>query len=379
MTRIYLIRHGEAEGNLYRRAQGHYEADITAKGHRQIAALAERFKDIHLDALYSSDLRRTQITAGAITKYHELSLNLEPMLREICLGEWEDVPWGNLSYDYPEAMVAFNDDPEAWSAPGSESFDHLKERMVSTIRRLAAAHDGQTIACVSHGMAIRTLLSHIMGIPSKEIRRLPHGDNTCVSLLEVDGEEIRVVFYNDASHLEGELSTFARQSWWRKPGLHDTNNVRFRLLDPGREPELYLDFYAEAWTSVYGSLEGFEPRLYLSAAKQRHAEDERSIAVILCGDETVGLTELDTRRGEKEGYGWISLCCVKASHRRQLLGVQLLGHAVSLFRKKGYRSIRLSVQPENKGAVAFYSENGFVKIGSTPGVFGMLDIMEKMI
>ncbi len=379
MTRIYLIRHGEAEGNLYRRAQGHYDARITAKGHRQIAALAERFRNVHLDALYSSDLLRTRTTAGAITKYHDLPMNLEPQLREICLGVWEDEPWGDLSYKYPEAMVAFNDDPEAWSAPGSEAFEHLKARMLATVLRLAKAHEGQTIACVSHGMAIRTLLSHIMGVPSKEIRRLPHGDNTSVSLLEVEGEDIKVVFYNDAGHLEGELSTFARQSWWRKPGLHDTMNVRFRLLDPEKEPQLYLSFYSEAWESVHGSLEGFEPALYLASARQRYAEDERSIAVILCGDETVGLTELDTRRGEKEGYGWISLCCVREAYRRQLLGVQLLGHAVSVSRKMGYKSIRLSVHPGNRAAIGFYSENGFVKIGETPGAFGMLDVMEKMI
>ena len=379
MTRIYLIRHGEAEGNLYRRAQGHYNAQITAKGHRQIAALAERFKDEHIDALYSSDLMRTQITAGAITKYHDIPMILEPQIREVCLGVWEDVPWGDLSYDYPEAMTAFNDDPESWSAPGCESFEALKERMMAAILRIAAAHEGQTVACVSHGMAIRTLLSHIMGVPSKEIRRLPHGDNTAVSLLEVDGEDVKVIYCNDASHLKGELSTFARQSWWRKPGLHDTNNVRFRLLDPSKEPEVYLAFYTEAWESVYGSLDGFEPRLYLRCAKQRYAEDERSIAVIICGDETVGLTELDTKRGESEGYGWISLCCVKESHRRNLLGVQLLGHAVSLFRKKGFRSIRLCVSPKNTGAIAFYKENGFVKIGTTPGTFGMLDVMEKMI
>ncbi len=379
MTRIYLIRHGEAEGNLYRRAQGHYEADITAKGHRQIAALAERFRDVQLDALYSSDLRRTQITSGAITKYHDLPLNLEPQLREVCLGEWEDEPWGNLSHDYPEAMTAFNDDPEAWTAPGAESFAALKERMVSVILRLAKAHEGQTIACVSHGMAIRTLLSHILGVPSAEIRRLPHGDNTAVSLLEVENGEMKAVFYNDASHLEGELSTFARQSWWRKPGLHDFNNVRFRSLDPNTESEIYTAYYAEAWQAVHGTLEGFEPSLYLAAARAHYAEDERSIAVILRGDEIVGLTELDTRRGKEESYGWICLCCVKEEYRRSLLGVQLLGHAVSVFRRLGYKSIRLSVFPENTAAVKFYTENGFKKIGSCEGVFGELDVMEKMI
>lgn len=39
MTRIYLVRHAEAEGNLYRIAHGHYNGLITARGYRQIRAL----------------------------------------------------------------------------------------------------------------------------------------------------------------------------------------------------------------------------------------------------------------------------------------------------------------------------------------------------
>lgn len=33
MTRIYLVRHAEAEGNLYRIAHGHYNGLITARGY----------------------------------------------------------------------------------------------------------------------------------------------------------------------------------------------------------------------------------------------------------------------------------------------------------------------------------------------------------
>ena len=61
MTTIYMIRHAEAEGNLYRIVQGQHNSFITPCGHRQIACLAERFKDVQLDALYSSDLRRTAL------------------------------------------------------------------------------------------------------------------------------------------------------------------------------------------------------------------------------------------------------------------------------------------------------------------------------
>ena len=64
MTTIYVIRHAEAEGNLYRIVQGQHNSFITPRGHRQIACLAERFKNVHLDALYSSDLRRTVTTAA---------------------------------------------------------------------------------------------------------------------------------------------------------------------------------------------------------------------------------------------------------------------------------------------------------------------------
>ena len=40
MTTIYLIRHAEAEGNLYRIAQGQANSSITDRGERQIQALA---------------------------------------------------------------------------------------------------------------------------------------------------------------------------------------------------------------------------------------------------------------------------------------------------------------------------------------------------
>ena len=90
MTRIYIIRHAEAEGNLYRRIHGQYNSLVTPLGYRQIEALEKRFQDIHLDAVYSSDLFRTQTTAKALYLPKGLPLQLEPGLREISMGDWED-------------------------------------------------------------------------------------------------------------------------------------------------------------------------------------------------------------------------------------------------------------------------------------------------
>ena len=65
MTRIYLIRHAEAEGNLYRRVHGWYDSLVTDNGYRQISALKGRFDNIPIDAEYASELYRTKTTAKA--------------------------------------------------------------------------------------------------------------------------------------------------------------------------------------------------------------------------------------------------------------------------------------------------------------------------
>ena len=53
MTTIYLIRHAEAEGNVFRRIHGQYDSCVTPNGRRQIAALAQRFAGIPVDAVYA--------------------------------------------------------------------------------------------------------------------------------------------------------------------------------------------------------------------------------------------------------------------------------------------------------------------------------------
>ena len=378
MTRIYLIRHGEAEGNIYRRAQGRHEGLISAKGFRQIDALAERFRDEPVDALYSSDRKRTICTAGAITMYHDVPLQLEPRLCELNMGPWEDVPFGNLMYEYPQKMRDFNDDPDRWYVEGAETFVQLKARIRAIVTEIAEAHDGQTVVCCSHGLAIRSFLSDVMDIPSNEIHRIPYGDNTAVSLLEYENGDFRVVYCNDASHLPTELSTFARQHWWQKKGAWDNDNVRFQRLDPERYPSTYLSFYEKTWRAVHGNLDGFQPSVYLaSAIRHVKADPDALVTIVRQNGEVVGITELDTERGKDEGYGWICLCYIEENCRRLQLGAQLLGHAVSLFRERGRRAVRLSVYEGNAGAIAFYEEYGFRAVGETEGISSRLLIMEK--
>ena len=184
MTKLYLIRHAEAEGNLYRRAQGQYDANITLLGRRQVAALAERFRDVHLDALWASDLIRTQSTASALLKYHpDLTLHTDPALREVDVGCWEDHAWAEISAKYLEQHWLFTHDPAKWHVPGSEDYEAVWRRVRGALLALADAYPGKTVAVVSHAFAIRAAAAHLMG---KGFAEIPYGDNTAVTTLRAE-------------------------------------------------------------------------------------------------------------------------------------------------------------------------------------------------
>ena len=378
MTIIYMIRHAEAEGNLYRIVQGHFNSYITAKGHKQIDALAERFRDVRLDALYSSDLRRTVTTAGAITKHHELEMQLDPRLREICMGVCEGISFGDMAKADPVMMNYFNNDPDRWHAEGAETFPELIERVYGAVTEIAETNEGKTIAIVSHGMAIRAVLARIHNIKSEDLPKLPHGDNTAVSKLIYDKGEYTVEYYNDNSHLPAELSTFAKQTWWRNDsGGLDSANLRYERLDPEKNSKLYLDCYADAWQSVHGDLKLFAPQMHLEGIKRLCRKNPDSLLGVYSGDDFVGILEMNFERGGSAGYGWVSLVYLKPEYRGQGLGIQPLGRAITMFQSRGYTAVRLHVSDLNRHALGFYEHYGFNILSTEAGAGAPLHLMEK--
>lgn len=380
MTTVYLIRHAEAEGNVYRRCQGWYNSLITDNGYRQIEALSRRFDGVQVDAAYSSDLFRTMTTAGAICKPRGLVLRTDPALREVGVGTWEDRTWGWLRRFDGEKLEQFNVAHPQWSVDRSDTFAGLQERVCGAILRLAAAHDGQTIALFSHGTAIRTALAKFFGLPLDRITDVAHGDNTCVARLEVDGGQVKVLYYNDNSHL-GELSTLAKQSWWRENDRTDYGmvNLWFRPFDPEIDAPLYRRSREEAWQSIHGTLDGFDGEGFWQEALFKWREDPKNLTVAMQKDAPVGLLQLDLKRDLAENVGQVVFYYLDPATRHQGLGIQLLGQAVSHCRPLGRDKLRLRCAQTNEIARRFYLRCGFRKIGQESGVYGPLDVLEKYI
>lgn len=369
MTEIYLIRHAQAEGNLYRMMQGHWDGDVTELGKKQIDALAQRFKDVHIDALYTSDLYRTRLTASAITRYHDIPMNTTPLFREINVGPWETLFFGNVFHEENEQAELFIHDPDKWFVEGAETYAQVGNRAYPALEELAKKHDGQTIAVVSHGVTIRCLLSKVTGIGLSDTERLPICRNTAVSKVRWENGTFTAEYLNDYSH----ILPLGNSSWAK------TGDLRHEPFDPAAGREWYEACYADAWCSAHGDLNGFSPSPYYEAALLHHKENKDAVLQMYLGEEPVGLLDLDTKRGAHAGYGWISLIYLKPEYRFQGYGIQILARAISLYSAMGRKALRLHAAKDNKAALAFYEKYGFEALGTENSVAGKLLLMEKKL
>ena len=364
MTTLYLIRHAEAEGNLYRRIHGWYDSLITGNGYRQIKALEGRFAGVAVDAVYASDLFRTQTTARAICVPKGLELRTDPGLREVHMGDWEDHPWGEIRETDGEQLSLFNRSDPAWRAPNGESLAQVGDRMERAIRAIAQKHPDQTVALFSHGTAIRQFLANARGVKPENWHSLPHADNTAVTCLAWDGTSFHVVFEGDNSHLDESVSTLARQSWWRKGGQkREDVNLWYRPLDPETDREFYLSARRDAWISLYGADVPFDGPAFWDGALQLISQSPWAAAVVMQQKQPVGLLQLSPDKFSAEKAGFLSLVYLSPALRRRGLGVQLLGQAVSFYRPLGRTALRLYCSPVNEPVQRFCAKYGFQKIG----------------
>lgn len=336
MTRIYLIRHAEAEGNLYRVAHGHYDSLITDRGYQQIKALEKRFADVQIDAVYSSDLFRTRTTAKAIYVPRGLPLHTDAGLREINMGIWEDRPWQELTMESPDQMYYFNRRVDQWQIEGGESMAQVLDRYLASLRRISHENDGKTVAVFSHGAAMRIVLGTLQGLPPDQIGNTPHGDNTAVSLLEAEGDVIRVIYRDDNQHLlDAGLSTLAKQRWWKDAKMLEkgiyyaplTDDLRRELIEQGAD------------VPAAGHL--------ITVMYDRHA---------------AGLVQLLPEKAQSAG--WIGYYWLAPAYRGHHRGIAPLGQVVKFYRARGVDRLRMDCADESTRC--FFEKFGFRPLtGST--------------
>jgi alpha-ribazole phosphatase len=181
--RLYLVRHGETEGNRQRRYIGWENPPLTSTGEEQARSLAQALAQHPITAIHSSDLARAMATAGPIAALHHLQVRPDPDLREVNFGAWSSLTYEEIAQTCPDDLRAWIGDPEQFAPPDGESLETLRRRALRALPR----QDGALV--VSHGGTLRALLAHWTGRAFWE-QQVPLA---CLIVVEWDGEKAREV------------------------------------------------------------------------------------------------------------------------------------------------------------------------------------------
>jgi probable phosphoglycerate mutase len=204
-TTILLVRHGESqawrEDTPFPTIEGgHGDPPLRdPEGFEHAERVGERLAGEPIGAIYVTPLRRTAQTAAPLAARLGLEPGVEPELREIHLGEWENGGLRKAAREgHPLIERIFAEG--TWDViPGAEPTAAVDARVREGIERIAAAHPDELVVAVVHGGVIGNVLGQAVGASRIAFAG---ADNGSISEIVVIGERWIVRRYNDTAHLQ---------------------------------------------------------------------------------------------------------------------------------------------------------------------------------
>ena len=177
---VYVVRHGEAEGNREGRFLGHVNPPLTPRGREQARRNGEALKGLGIAQIRASDLDRAFATASIIAA--ALGLTVEPTaaLREVNHGIIDG--WtadAILASPYGRAREK---DKYNYQPPGGESYKGIEARILGVL----VPPPAMPTLLVTHLGPMRVLLHTLCGLAEAEATGAKIGHDEML-ILEHDG------------------------------------------------------------------------------------------------------------------------------------------------------------------------------------------------
>ncbi|MCK5021834.1 MAG: histidine phosphatase family protein [Candidatus Pacebacteria bacterium] len=144
---LYLFRHGEIEDK--NKFIGHTDSELTIKGKKQNLFTKIKIQKIKVDAVFSSNLKRTFIDNAVNVKN----------INEINFGLWEGLSWYEIEEQFPKLVKNYLNNPLSFHFPNGENFDDFKIRVLYFINNLKE-NNYKKVALITHKGVIQLLLNH---------------------------------------------------------------------------------------------------------------------------------------------------------------------------------------------------------------------------
>lgn len=157
--KLYIVRHGESLSNVAKSVSDDATL-LSENGKKQAKEAQQYFLTIDLKSIYSSPLARAIETAKIIASPHNhLEIQQSNLLKDkkdassLVGVSKEKIPW-----DY---IKQHRNDPD-WRHEDAESFNDIKQRVISTLELMDKYKEEDNVLIVSHNSFIKYLVLYII-------------------------------------------------------------------------------------------------------------------------------------------------------------------------------------------------------------------------
>lgn len=199
---LILVRHGETDWNKDKVFRGQMDMRMNAVGIAQADATAEALKDTVFEAIYSSPLKRSLVTARRIAKPHQMEVRAVDGFTDIHFGAWQGLTEKQVEERYGPMLGKWKNGPSRFRPPGGESLTKAWKRVNSQLRNLLFTHGTGTVVVVSHRIPLKMMTAYLMNRKTEAIHEIRH-DHCAISVFKAHNRyDYEVVRLNDTSHLK---------------------------------------------------------------------------------------------------------------------------------------------------------------------------------
>lgn len=161
-TILYLARHGETVDNANKIMQGQTQGQLNETGVGQAKELAEKMKDVSIDAFLSSDLKRSVDTCRTVAEPHHAEVITTTLLRER--------DWGSFTGRYIPDLKN-----EPWPSD-VETLDALKARAKAFLDYIKDNFSGKTVFAVGHGITNKAIQAVFYDKEMRDVERMTNAE-----------------------------------------------------------------------------------------------------------------------------------------------------------------------------------------------------------
>lgn len=163
MKRLYLIRHGHTVDNLNMCYSGFHDCELSEFGIKQVKRLTDFMRDIDVDIIYSSPLKRAVDTISPYANMKDKKIHLMDGLRELNFGKFDGMKFNEMKDNFPDEFEKLKKEGDRYMFPEGESLFEMFERNKESFEIIKEkSKKMDSVLICSHMGTIRNLLSYIL-------------------------------------------------------------------------------------------------------------------------------------------------------------------------------------------------------------------------